>query len=68
VLNVALPEVGVEGAVVEDMCEAWIKQAFALSTEVVDVMTDIGIGPHDTYVSWNEVFHQGCRSSFADYA
>jgi hypothetical protein len=43
--NVAFPEDGAEDALVEDQPEAWIEQAGASATKVVDVMTDIGLGP-----------------------
>jgi hypothetical protein len=55
VQNVPLPKDGVEGVVMEDLSVAWIEQASASSMEVMDVMTDTGIGPHDAYVLGNDV-------------
>jgi hypothetical protein len=41
--NVALLEDGVEGSLVEDQSEAWIKPASALSSVEVDVVTGLGM-------------------------
>jgi hypothetical protein len=48
--NVALPDDGVEGSLVEDQSEAWIEPAGALSSVEVDVMTVVGMGPCDASV------------------
>jgi hypothetical protein len=53
--DVASPEDGVEGALLEHQSEAWVKQASALSAEVVDVMTDMGMGPCEACVPGREV-------------
>jgi hypothetical protein len=48
--NVALPNDGVEGSLVEDQSEAWIEPAGALSSVEVDVVTGVGMGPCDASV------------------
>jgi hypothetical protein len=52
---VASPEDGVEGALLEHQSEAWVEQASASSAEVVDVMTDMGMGPCEACVPRREV-------------
>jgi hypothetical protein len=51
--NVALPEDGVDGSIVEDQSEASIEPTCALSSVEVDVVTGMGMGPCDTSVLEN---------------
>jgi hypothetical protein len=48
--NAALLEDGVEGSLVEDQSEAWIKPDGALSSVEVGVVTGVGMGPFDASV------------------
>jgi hypothetical protein len=53
--TVASTEDGVEGTLLEHQSEAWVEQASASSSEVVDVMTDMGMGPCEACVPGREV-------------